>query len=144
MARFYFKVSAGEIRRAVKERVTDPIVALSKNPDLMRVVAEKGIEIVTPYVPMKSGALRQSAHVVYHAKAIQIVWGDSTIGSRGVPTKAYAEYQHNVDDSKWRWNRTTPGTKSYWTEELERGTEGFEELVDFATPLVKKEVQRDS
>lgn len=142
MAGVYFRVNAGDIRRAVKERVTDPIVALSKNPDLMRVIAEKGIEIVTPYVPRKSNALRLSAHIVRSGGSTLIVWGDSSTNERGVPTRVYAKYQHDMDD--FMWNRTTPGTKSYWTEELERGTEGFEELVDFAAPLMKREVQRDS
>lgn len=144
MANVYFKISAKDIRKAVKERVSDPIIALSKNPNVMRVLSNKAIEIVTPYVPMKSGALRGSAHTVYHAKQVQAVWGDNTIGSKGKPTKEYALYQHEVDDSKWRWNRTTPDTKSHWTEEVMRGTPGFEELVDFATPLVKKEVKRGS
>ena len=140
MARFYFKVGANDIRKAVKKRINDPIMALSKNPGVMRVLSNKAIEIVTPYVPMKSGALRGSVHIVHHAKQIQIVWGDNTLGSKGRPTKEYALYQHEVDDSTWRDKRTTPGTKSHWTEELERGTPGFEELVEFAEPIIKKEV----
>lgn len=142
MASIYVRVSAGDIRRAVKEKVTDPIVALSKNPDLMRAIAENGLEIVTPYVPMKSMALRLSGRVVRHNGATLLAWGDSTTNERGVPTRVYAKYQHDMND--YAWNRTTPGTKSYWTEELEPGTAGFEELVDFAAPLMKREVQRDS
>ena len=68
MARVYFKVSAGDIRQAVKKKCTDPIIALSKNPNVMRVLAKKAGEIVEPYVPMKSGALRRSCSVIYHAK----------------------------------------------------------------------------
>lgn len=144
MARLYFRVSAKDLRQVVKQKVDGPIIALSKNPNVMRLITNKAIEIVTPYVPMKSGALRASAHTVYHAKQVQAVWGDNNIGSKGQPTKVYAQYQHDVDDSKWRWKRTTPGTKSHWTEEVMRGTPGFDELVEFATPLVKKEVKRGS
>lgn len=139
MARVYFKLSASDIRNAVKKRCTDPIIALSKNPEVMRLIAEKANEIVTPYVPMKSGALRESAHTVYSGKRVQLVWGDYRIGSSKRPTFIYAQIQHDADDSGWK--RTTSGTESYWTRRILRGTPGFEELVEYAEPLVKKEVK---
>ena len=139
MARVYFKLSASDIRSAIKKRCTDPIIALSKNPEVMRLIAEKANEIVAHYVPMKSGALRESAHTVYSGKRVQLVWGDYRIGSSKRPTSVYAQIQHDADDSAWR--RNTPGTESYWTRRILRGTPGFEELVEYAEPLVKKEVK---
>lgn len=141
MARVYLKVKAGEIRQAVKKKCTDPLIALSKNPDVLRVLAKKAGEIVEPYVPMKSGALRRSFHVIYHEKQVQLVWGNNIRGSSKRPTSVYANIQHDADDTFW--NRTTPGTESYWTRRLERGTPGFEELVDYAEPLIKKEVRKN-
>ena len=149
MATVSYRISARDIRKAIKEKVDGPIIALTKNPDIMRLLAEKAIEIVTPYVPMKDENLRRSTHVVYKGRQVYIVWGSPSIvekyvtrtgNIRTVSTADYAAYQHDADDSGW--NRTTPGTKSYWTEELYPGTPGFQELVDFAIPLVKKEVKR--
>lgn len=141
MSRFYFKLNAGDIRKAVKKKCADPIIALSKNPNVMRVLAKKAGEIVEPYVPMKSGALRKSFHVIYHAKQVQLVWGDYKIGSSKRPTFVYADIQHDSDDSFW--NRTTLGTESHWTNRIMRGTPGFKELVDYAEPLIKKEVKKN-
>lgn len=139
--RTYTKVKYGDIRKAIKSRVSDPIVGISKDVDIMRQIANKAIEIVNPYVPMKKGYLRKSAHVIYHEKQVQIVWGDSTVvDKRGVKTSDYARYQHDMGNATW--NYTTPGTKAHWTEELLRGTPGFERLVKYTTPLVRVEVKK--
>lgn len=135
MAEVKFRVYARDIRSAVRNEVEGPLLALTKNPDVLRSIAQEALNIVTPYVPMKSGDLRLSGHVVQNSRGTYIVWGDPGVGK----TIAYAEYQHDADDSYWK--RTTPGTKSYWTEELERGTSGFEELIAFAAPLMQREVK---
>jgi len=138
MAKVTVRLSAQSIRNAVKQRVEGPVIALTKNPDVMRLLGEKAIEIVTPYVPMKSGDLRASAYVHQTSKATQLVWGSPSIGK----TFYYARYQHDADD--FNWKRHTPGTTSYWTLILEPGNFGFDELIDYAEPLMKKEVQRGS
>lgn len=136
MARVYFKLSARDIRSAIKKQCTDPIIALSKNPDVMRLIAERANELVKPYVPMKSGDLRNSAYVNQTSKATQLVWGKRGFGK----TFYYARYQHDANDSNWK--RTTSGTESYWTRRIEPGTPGFKKLVEYAEPLVKKEVKK--
>lgn len=138
MAKISFRVSSKDIRKAVKSKVEDPIIALTKNPDVLRSIANEAIRIVTPYVPMKSGDLRRSGYVKQDSRGTHIVWGHPGVGR----TMNYALYQHNADDTLW--HRTTPGTKSYWTEELERGSYGFEELVNYAAPLMKREVKNES
>lgn len=136
MAKVKFRVYARDIRAAVKNEVEGPILALTKNPDVLRSIAQEALNMVNSrYVPMKSGDLRKSGHVVQNSKQTNIIWGDPGIGK----TLYYALYQHDADDSKW--NRTTEGTKSHWTEELKRGTPGFEELIAFAAPLMQREVK---
>jgi len=138
MAEVTFRLSAQEIRWAVKKRVTGPIIALTKSPDVMRLLGEKAIEIVEPYVPMKSGDLRRSAYVKQTSRATQLVWGSPNVGK----TFRYAKYQHDADD--FNWKRHTPGTTSYWTMFIMPGSSGFDELIDYAEPLMKKEVKRES
>jgi len=137
MSNFYYKISGKDIRQAVSKKITGPMIALSKNPEVMSKITDKAIQIVTPYVPMKSGDLRRSAHTVYHARRWQAVWGMGGIGK----TSKYATYQHNADDSNWK--RTTPGTKSYWTEEVAPGSSGWNSLIAYATKLVKQEVRKN-
>lgn len=138
MAEVTLRLSAREIRRAVKQRVEGPIIALTKNPDVMRLLGEKAIKIVEPYVPMKSGDLRRSAYVQQTSKATRLVWGNPSVGK----TFYYARYQHDAPD--FLWKRHTPGTTSYWTIFIEPGSSGFDELIDYAEPLMKKEVKRGS
>lgn len=173
MARVYFKVRAGDIRKAVRENGTKNIIALSKNPKVLRQIAGEAIKIITPYVPIESGALRESAHVIYHEKQIQIVWGDKKIGARGNPTQDYAHYQYegvvygpnkpiyvNKRFIGWRSPKgigtkyrkeptqylvyTDSFARRHWTDVINRGTPGFERLVEYATPLMKKEIKRGS
>lgn len=136
MAEIRLRLYASDVRRAVKERVQKPIIALTKNPDVMRQIGNKAIKIVTPYVPMKSGDLRDSAYVRQTSRATQLVWGHPSVGK----TYQYASYQHDADDSNWK--RTTEGTKSNWTEEIMPGSSGFEELADYAASIVVKEIKR--
>ena len=166
MARIYFKMSAGEIRKAVQENGVKRIIALTKNPAVLRQIAEKAIKLVTPYVPKDSGALQDSAHVIYHGKQVQIVWGDNTHGASGSATHKYAHYQHegkvygpNIpirvngiivgwrspkDKPKHPTGRsltyTSPTARAHWTEVIKRGSSEFNELVAYAEPLVKKEI----
>lgn len=134
MAKVYLRVYARDIRKAVKERVEGPVIALTKNPQVLYSIANRGLRILNPYVPKKSGALRRSARVIQGSHGTYIVYGDSAVGK----TNAYASYQHDADDTFW--HRTTPGTKSYWTEELEPGTPGWDKLIDYAASVMKKEV----
>lgn len=138
MAEVTLRLYARDIRSAIRQRVTGPIIALSKNPDVMRLLGEKAIEIVEPYVPMKSGDLRRSAYVKQTSRTTQLVWGNPNIGK----TFYYARYQHDADD--FNWKRHTPGTTSYWTIFIEPGSAGFDELIDYAEPLVAKEVDSGS
>lgn len=136
MAEVRLRVYASDIRNALRQKVDKPIIALTKNPDVMRQIANKAIQIVTPYVPMKSGDLRKSAYVRQTSRVTQLVWGSPSVGK----TYSYAGYQHDADDSEWK--RTTPGTKSYWTEELAPGSAGFDELTDYAATIAVKEIKR--
>lgn len=134
MSNVYFRIYARDIRKAVKERVEDPIIALTKNPQVLKSIANHAIGIATPYVPKKSGDLRRSGHVIQNSNGTYLVWGRPGVGR----TSAYALYQHDADD--FMWHRTTPGTKSYWTEELEPGTAGWDSLISYASQVMRKEL----
>ena len=135
MGQVEFTVSAKDIKSAVKESISKPVIALGQNPVLLRQIAEKALQIVTPYVPRKDGFLRDSGHVVQHARKTQVKWGVPGIGR----TMIYAGIQFTAPST---WKRTTDGTMSYWTDMIEPGTRGYAKLISYATPLVKKGVKK--
>ena len=45
MAKVTVKLSAQSIRTAVKQRVEGPVIALTKNPDVMRLLGEKLLKL---------------------------------------------------------------------------------------------------
>lgn len=141
MARVSIKLSARDIRTAVNRKVKGPILALTKNPDVLYSIAEEAMRIVTPYVPYKSGNLSRSGYIKQTSREVQLVWGQAGIGD----TMKYARYQYYADDSFWNRTRDVhPLATSYWTDVIERGTPGFSKLVAYAAPLMQKEVQRAS
>lgn len=137
MANVSIKVNGNEIRQAIKSRIIVPIAKTVQNPAVMQEVGNGAIRILDRYVPKKTGALRKSTHTKVRPKQVKIIWGDAKIGK----TSLYAAYQHNSDDSNWR--RTTPGTKSFWTEEVYPGTPGHTKLIKYTAKVIKKEVKRN-
>lgn len=135
MAKVYFRVDSQGIRNAVRRKITNPIVALTKNPYIREQLAYKAEEIVRPYVPMRTGDLRKSFHVISDSTSTRLVWGSPSYGK----TNVYASIQYYADDSLW--NRHTAGTTSYWMEIVERGSPGFDELVDYASEIMKRNIQ---
>lgn len=135
MAEVKFRVDSQGIRNAVKRKVTDPIVALTRSPEIREQIAKYAESIVRPYVPMKTGDLRNSFHIVSDSRSTHLVWGSPSVGK----TNVYASIQYYADDSFW--NRTTPGTMSYWTTMIERGSPGFDELTDYASTIMKRNIK---
>lgn len=134
MAELEFRVDSQGIRNAVKRKVTDPIVALTRNPDIREQIARRAEILVREYVPMKTGDLRKSFHIESDSKSTHLIWGSPSVGK----TDVYASIQYYADDSFW--NRTTPGTMSYWTTMIERGSPGFDELVEYASEIMKRNI----
>lgn len=169
MARVYVKVQAGEIRKAVRETGIKKLISLTKNPAVLKRIGEKAIELVTPYVPADSEALQKSAHVIYHEKQVQLVWGSKLKGANGNATEDYAHYQYEgevygpnipirVDGIIVGWrsskgkgskyatgqniNYTSSNAIPHWTEVITRGGSEFGKLTDFAASVMVEEMKR--
>lgn len=137
MSNVSIRISEAQIKQAIKSRVITPITKVVQNPVVMRGIGDQVVKILTPYVPMKTGDLRKSTHIVARPRQVKIIWGDSQVGK----TSIYAAYQHNSDDSSW--HRTTPGTKSFWTHEVFYGTYGHAKLIEYTANIIKKEVKKN-
>lgn len=141
MAQVNFNISAKELKSAIRQKVTDPLKAVGQDRELMRLIANKALDIVEPYVPWKHGYLTKSGHVVQHARYTQLVWGKPSADPKD-RTMSYAAYQH---DNVFRHRTRTvhPLAKSFWTKQIMPGSSGYRKLVTYATPLVKKEVKKN-
>lgn len=137
MSKVSITVRESDIQRAIKQRVIVPITKTVQSPYVMRDVGNQAVKILDRYVPKKTGDLRRSVYIRVNPGHIRIIWGNARVGK----TISYAAYQHNADDSTWR--RTTPGTKSWWTDELQEGTHGYTKLIQYTAKVVKKEVKRN-
>ena len=138
MAQVEFNVSASELKSAIKQKVTGPLIAVGQDRALMKQIAEKALEIVEPYVPWKKGYLTKSGHVVQHARYTEIKWGKPGVGR----TMIYADYQHD-NIFRHRTRTVHPLAKSFWTKQIMPGSPGYRKLITYATPLVKKEVKKN-
>ena len=134
MAELKFRVDSQGIRNAVRRKVTDPIVALTRNPDIREQIARRAEILVREYVPVKSGDLRASFHVESDSKSTHLIWGSPAVGK----TNLYAAAQYYADDSDWE--RFDSKTMSNWTCMIERGSPGFDELTDYASEIMKRNI----
>lgn len=134
MAEIKFRVDSQGIRTAVRRKVTDPIVALTRNPDIREKIARRAELLVRNYVPIKSGDLRKSFHIESDSRSTRLVWGSPSVGT----TDVYAAAQYYADDADWE--RADSNTMSYWTSMIERGSPGFDELVNYASEIMKRNI----
>lgn len=133
-----FRVNADAIRKAVKEQCTEPIIALSKNNAVMYQIGQQAINLLDQYVPKDTGALRNSAHIVQHARSTEIRYGSPQFGK----TDIYADIQYWRDVLHPEWHYTTKGTMGEWFKMLEPDTLEYQQLVEYATNLMRKAVKK--
>ena len=135
MAKVKFRVDSQGIRNAVRRKVTDPIVALTRSPEIREQIAQRAEILVRDYVPIKTGDLRKSFHIESDSKSTRLIWGSPSVGK----TDLYAAAQYYANDSNWK--RADPTTMSYWTTMIERGSPGFDELTDYASTIMKRNIK---
>lgn len=126
-------------KKVIKDVLDDveyDIEKASANPRIKQMIGEKVKQYANPFVPKRSGALRESAHIVNHARQVSI-----TYGSRG-KTNKYAAHQYYADDATWK--RTTPGTHSYWMDYvLSPGAYKYQLLTAYIQKIMSAEVKKN-
>ena len=119
--------SMGHLNRTMSSVLADDVTK--------RMIGEKALRIVEPYVPYHTGALNSSGHVVYHARSVSLSWRayDPRSGYN------YAGVQYEGPDSGWNRDRTVhPLAKSHWTDVLKE--EGHQDLVRVTTEIIQERV----
>lgn len=127
-------LDAKSLNRIIEEVVGRKVESVTKHPELRKTIGRIYIEHVTPYVPMKSGKLRDSAWATDDGR---VHWTAQNLEDAHHFNYANIQYTNEYN------NYTTPGTGPYWTDKVSPdNTENGEwaSFVQDITPCIIKEV----
>ena len=98
-------LDARTVNAIIKTELSKKAVSVTKKPELRQAIGQEYVRAVTPFVPMKTGALRESGSATTDGR---VYW---TATNRGYN---YAAIQYETQYN----NYTTDGTGPYWTEKM--------------------------
>lgn len=113
-------LDARSVNAIVKDVLGRKAQTVTKNPDLRKEIGEQFIETVTPYVPKKTGKLRDHAYATSDGR----IWW----------TAEYAGYQHDTQYQHY----TTPGTGPNWEQYATPDGKDFQLFLDAITPIIMR------
>jgi hypothetical protein len=114
------------MNKVVQEVLGRKAESVTKDPDLRQMIGTEFLDVVTPYVPMKTGELRDSGRATNDGR---LYW--TAINPRDGYNYAYKQYT-----TQYR-NYTTPGTGPYWVENVQPGTPDWDEkFIPAITPII--------
>lgn len=121
--------SARDINAEIQTILGRKAESITKNPDLRMYINFMYLEQVTPYVPMKTGRLRDA----FVTNDGRIVWSATQKGYN------YADIQYRPEEHGVEYvNYTTPGTGPHWTDNVQPGTEDWANFVENITEEIKR------
>lgn len=120
-------LDARTINGLIREILDRKTESITRHPQLRQEIGLAYVNAVTPFVPMKTGKLRNSGNATTDGR---VYWtATSKLGYN------YAGIQYETQYE----NYTTPDTGPYWTDHVQPGTEGWNEFVSAITPMIKEE-----
>ena len=123
-------LDARTVNAIIKEALGKRATSVTKKPELRQAIGEKFVEAVTPFVPMKTGALRESGSATTDGR---VYW---TATNRGYN---YAAIQYETQYN----NYTTPGTGPAWVEKVHPGTPEYDAFVNNIIPIIVEGFRED-
>lgn len=131
-------LDAKTVNAIIKDALGKRAVSVTQKPELRQAIGEEFIGAVTPFVPMKSGQLRESGRATTDGR---VYW---TATNKGY------NYAHNVyDPDGVRWpdghyaKPTTQGTYPRWVEHMQPGTAEYSAFINAITPIIKEAFAKD-
>lgn len=122
-------LDAKRMNKLVKEYIGTKAESITHKPELRMDIAQVFLEMVTKYVPMKTGHLREGGHVEsgHHAGGdARLVWYAHKKGFDYATQQFETQYQHY----------TTPGTGSNWTGTFVRNKDDWADFIMTIKPLI--------
>ena len=112
-------LDARTVNSIIKDALGKKAISITQNPELRQKIGEAYIEAVTPFVPIKSGKLRESGRATTDGRVYWTAtnkYGDN-----------YAGYVYDQDGTRWPDGEYShskkTGTYPRWTEKIHPGTE---------------------
>ena len=117
-------LDARTVNEIIKKALGRRAESVTKNPELRQEIGQAYVDAVTPFVPMKTGKLRESGSATADGR---VYW--TATSKRGFN---YADIQYNTEYNHY----TTPGTGPFWTEKVQPGTPEYDSFIAQITPLI--------
>ena len=127
-------LDARTVNSIIKEALGKKAISITQNPELRQKIGEAFVEAVTPFVPMKSGAIRESGRATTDGRVYWTAtnkYGDN-----------YAGYVYDLEGTRWPEGHykkpTTPGTYPGWVEKVQPGTPEWDAFINNASYLIRE------
>lgn len=127
-------LDARTVNSIIKDALGKKAISITQNPELRKSIGEAYIEVVTPFVPSKTGALRESGRATADGRVYWTAtnkYGDN-----------YAGYVFDQDGTRWPEGHykkpTTPGTYPRWVESVQPGTAEWDAFINNASYLIRE------
>ena len=115
------QLDARSINAIIRKHIDKKAQTVTKDPALRKELGEVMIKLATPYVPMKTGKLRNHA---YATKDGRLIWdAHSPKGFDYASQQYYHLYKHY----------TTPNTGPYWVDQV-----NYSVFIQEILPLLKE------
>lgn len=132
-------LDANTVNNIIKEAMGERMISITQNPELRQQIGEAFLDVVTPYIPAKSGQLRSSGRATDDGR---VYW--TAMNKRG---DNYAGYVYDPDETRWPDGEyvkpSTPGTYPRWVEKVHPGTAEWEAFINNITPLIRRAFAND-
>lgn len=112
--------------------------SITQKPKLRQAIGQEFVKAVTPFVPMKTGALRESGRATQDGR---VIW--TAIGKNG---ENYAPEMYDEYGVRWPngyYHPTTEGTTPRWVEKVTPGTPEYDAFVNNIIPIIVEGFKED-
>lgn len=131
-------LDARTVNAIIKEALGKRAISVTQMPELRQEIGQAFVDAVTPFVPMKSGQLRDSGRATTDGR---VYW---TATNRGFN---YAATVYDIDGERWPDGQykkpSTPNTYPRWVEKVHPGTAEYTAFINTITPIIIRRFAED-
>ena len=132
-------LDARTVNAIIKGALGKKAVSVTQKPELRQSIGDAFVSAVTPFVPMKSGTLRESGRATSDGR----VYWTATNGDYNYASTVYDPVEpYRWPDGVYK-KPTTPGTYPRWVEKVQPGTAEWDAFVNTITPIIKEAFAKD-
>jgi len=126
-------LDARTVNSIIKEALGKRAISITQKPELRQEIGQAFVDAVTPFVPMKTGQLRESGRATADGR---VYWTATHKGYN------YAYTVYDPDGERWPEGQykkpTTPDTYPRWVEKVQPGTAEYSAFINTITPIIKE------